>query len=55
MWDIIAVLLPSVCVGAIFYFVMKAVFNADRSERKALAEMERLEDLKGRSEKNQPE
>ena len=35
------VLLPSICVAALFYFVMKAVLNADRSERKALAEAER--------------
>ena len=41
----VEVLLPSVCVGALFYFVMKALLNVDRSERKALAEAEREADL----------
>ena len=35
------VLAPSACVGLLFYFVMKALFNADRKERQALAEAER--------------
>ncbi|GLB66758.1 MULTISPECIES: hypothetical protein [Arthrobacter] len=35
------VLAPSTGVGLIFYFAMKAVFNADRKEREALAEAER--------------
>lgn len=35
--DYIAVLLPSVVVGLIFWFVMKAIFNADKSERQAEA------------------
>ncbi|MER1997263.1 MAG: hypothetical protein ABTA24_12315 [Arthrobacter sp.] len=39
--EYVEVLLPSICVAALFYFVMKAVLNADRSERKALAEAER--------------
>ncbi|MDN3482496.1 hypothetical protein QMA10_11240 [Arthrobacter sp. APC 3897] len=43
--EYIEVLLPSVCVGALFYFVMKALLNVDRSERKALAEAEREADL----------
>lgn len=30
-----AVLLPSGAVGMIFYFVMRAIFQADRPERKA--------------------
>ncbi|WP_323959973.1 hypothetical protein GC088_00500 [Arthrobacter sp. JZ12] len=33
--EYLAVLLPSVAVGLIFYFVMKAIFNADRAEREA--------------------
>lgn len=33
--EYLAVLLPSIAVGTIFYFVMKAIFNADRSEREA--------------------
>jgi len=35
--DYIAVLLPSVVVGLIFWFAMKAIFNADKSERQAEA------------------
>jgi phosphate/sulfate permease len=35
------VLAPSLGVGILFYFVMKAIFNADRKEREALAEAER--------------
>ncbi|KPN18058.1 MULTISPECIES: hypothetical protein [Arthrobacter] len=44
--EYVEVLLPSICVAALFYFVMKAVLNADRSERKALAEAEREVDQK---------
>ncbi|MBO0896819.1 MULTISPECIES: hypothetical protein [Arthrobacter] len=43
--EYVEVLLPSICVGALFYFVMKALLNVDRSERKALAEAEREADL----------
>jgi hypothetical protein len=39
--EYLAVLLPSAAVGAIFYFVMRSIFNADRSEREALAQAER--------------
>ncbi|MCC3275783.1 MULTISPECIES: hypothetical protein [unclassified Arthrobacter] len=39
--EYVEVLLPSVCVAALFYFVMKALLNSDRAERKALAEAER--------------
>lgn len=35
--EYLAVLLPSAAVGAIFYFVMRAIFNADRAERAAEA------------------
>jgi hypothetical protein len=35
--DYIAVLLPSVVVGLLFWFAMKAIFNADKSERRAEA------------------
>ncbi|MGW9404397.1 hypothetical protein ACWGQ2_10575 [Arthrobacter sp. NPDC055585] len=45
--EYVEVLLPSICVAALFYFVMKAVLNADRSERKALAEAEREADQNG--------
>ncbi|MFI2565582.1 hypothetical protein ACIPY3_14445 [Paenarthrobacter sp. NPDC089714] len=35
--EYIAVLAPSVVVGLIFWFAMKAIFNADKSERQAEA------------------
>ncbi|MDD1475993.1 hypothetical protein [Arthrobacter sp. H16F315] len=35
--DYVAVLLPSVVVGLIFWFAMKSIFNADKSERQAEA------------------
>ena len=38
--DYVAVIVPSVGVGVLFYFAMKAIFNADRSEREALAQAE---------------
>ncbi|WP_341394634.1 hypothetical protein [Arthrobacter sp. G119Y2] len=43
--EYVEVLLPSICVAALFYFAMKALLNVDRSERKALAEAEREADL----------
>ncbi|WAP51900.1 hypothetical protein OL239_00605 [Arthrobacter sp. ATA002] len=45
--EYVEVLLPSICVGGLFYFAMKALLNVDRSERKALAEAEREADLAG--------
>lgn len=46
--EYLAVLLPSVAVGLIFYFVMRAVFNADRSEREAMTRAEEeLRERKG--------
>ncbi|MGO4189407.1 hypothetical protein [Pseudarthrobacter sp. TAF60_1] len=35
--EYVAVLLPSLVVGLIFWFVMKSIFNADKSERQAEA------------------
>jgi len=36
----LAALLPSIGVGAIFWYVMRALVNADRTERAALARMD---------------
>lgn len=36
MLEYVAVLLPSIAVGLIFYFVMRSIFNADRTEREAM-------------------
>jgi len=38
--DYLAVIVPSVGVGVVFFFAIKAIFNADRSEREALARAE---------------
>ncbi|MDP9997410.1 MULTISPECIES: hypothetical protein [Pseudarthrobacter] len=35
--EYVAVLLPSIVVGLIFWFAMKSIFNADKSERQAEA------------------
>jgi hypothetical protein len=35
--DYVAVLLPSLVVGLLFWFAMKSIFNADKSERQAEA------------------
>ncbi|WP_434616903.1 hypothetical protein [Arthrobacter sp. A5] len=40
----LAVIVPSVALAALFYFAMRAIFNADRSERDALAQAEREAD-----------
>lgn len=42
--EYIAVLLPSACLAVLFYFVIKAIFNADRAEREAMAKAEELQD-----------
>lgn len=36
----LAALLPSIGVGVIFWYVMRALVNADRTERAALARMD---------------
>lgn len=44
--EYVAVIVPSLGVGVLFYFAMKAIFNADRAERDALAEAEGEADRK---------
>ncbi|GAA2517168.1 hypothetical protein [Rarobacter incanus] len=41
---------PSIGVGAIFFFVIRAVMRADRREREYLRELDRLEEEKANSE-----
>ena len=36
--EYVAVLLPSVVVGLLFWFAMKSIFNADKAERQAEAQ-----------------
>ncbi|MDP5227003.1 MULTISPECIES: hypothetical protein [Arthrobacter] len=38
--EYIAVILPSLVVGLLFWFAIRAIMNADRSEREALAKAE---------------
>lgn len=52
--EYVEVLLPSICVAALFFFVMKALLNADRSERKALADAEREADQQVRRDSDMP-
>ena len=47
--EYLTVLIPSAGVGAMFYLAMRALFNADRSEREALARAE--EEADGKSQK----
>ena len=59
MWDAlfpyVAALLPTVAVGALFYFVIKAILEGDRRERLAQSkwekeqEKERRRDTPGKS------
>lgn len=39
-------LTPTILVGAIFWFVMRAIFRADRNERKVYAKIEAEERAK---------
>ena len=42
--EYLAVLLPSVCLAILFYFVIKAIFNVDRAEREAMKHAEERQD-----------
>ena len=41
MLQVVAALVPSVGVGLLFWFVMRAIIGADRRERAAIARLER--------------
>jgi hypothetical protein len=40
IWEAILVLMPTVVLGLIFWFVMRNVLNSDKNERKAYAQVE---------------
>lgn len=40
IWQVVAGLIPSIGIGFIFYRVVKALVEADRNERRAVAQME---------------
>ncbi|MGP0225298.1 MULTISPECIES: hypothetical protein [unclassified Paenarthrobacter] len=44
--EYIAVLAPSIVVGLIFWFAMKSIFNADKSERQAEARAQAEADMR---------
>ncbi len=39
--EVFAALIPSIGVGLLFYFAIRAILRADRNERAALARMDR--------------
>jgi flagellar biosynthesis/type III secretory pathway M-ring protein FliF/YscJ len=39
-WGVVWALGPTVCVGLLFWFVMRAILRADRTEREAQARVE---------------
>ncbi|MFF3065368.1 hypothetical protein ACFVQ3_12475 [Oerskovia sp. NPDC057915] len=39
-WPAVYALIPSVGVGILFYFAMRAIIRADRNERLAMAELD---------------
>lgn len=40
IWEAILVLMPTVVLGLVFWFVMRNVLNSDKNERKAYAQVE---------------
>jgi hypothetical protein len=52
--EYIAVLLPSVVVGLIFWFAMKSIFNADKSERQAEARAQAEADERAQGQDSGP-
>jgi hypothetical protein len=43
LFTALAALLPSIGVGLLFWFAMRALVNADRTERQAIARMDAAE------------
>ncbi|GAB2690730.1 hypothetical protein [Thalassiella azotivora] len=50
--EAVAALVPSIGVGLLFWWVIRALVNADRSERQAMAELDRREHERARAEKD---
>jgi hypothetical protein len=46
LWPALAALAPTVLIGLVFWFIMRAVLRADKSERRALAKVEAEERAK---------
>lgn len=50
---VLTAVIPSVGVGVLFWYAMRAILNADRTERQAIARMDQAEAR--REEENRPE
>ena len=55
MMDYVAVLLPSLVVGLLFWFAMKSIFNADKAERQAEARAQAEADAQAAATDDSPE
>jgi hypothetical protein len=53
--EYIAVLLPSLVVGLLFWFAMKSIFNADKSERQAEAQAQAEAEAQAASPGHRPD
>jgi len=53
--EYVAVLLPSLVVGLLFWFAMKSIFNADKSERQAEARAQAEADARSAAPLNGPD
>jgi hypothetical protein len=53
--EYVAVLLPSIVVGLLFWFAMKSIFNADKAERQAEAKAQEEAEARSASPENRPD
>jgi hypothetical protein len=53
--EYVAVLLPSIVVGLLFWFAMKSIFNADKAERQAEAQAQAEADARAASQAEKPD
>jgi hypothetical protein len=53
--EYVAVLLPSVVVGLLFWFAMKSIFNADKAERQAEAKAQAEAESRASGTSNAPD
>jgi len=53
--EYVAVLLPSLVVGLLFWFAMKSIFNADKAERQAEAKAQAEAESRAAGTSNAPD
>jgi hypothetical protein len=53
--EYVAVLLPSLVVGLLFWFAMKSIFNADKAERQAEAKAQAEAESRASGRSNAPD